>query len=189
MFADLQPDMGHGSSNLDSDVRHRQAVLLLDAAWVATRQGSLASLSRKQFGLVTRAQLRNAGFSSSWVTRARHRGELAPYQHRVWRITSVPRCWEQRPMGAVLSIGGQTVASHITSAFVQELLPRASAGIEVTTDRSPGERRGIVVHRNSLNSNDIVNVGGIPSTSVYRTLIDLCASQSEPFVRKSWMPH
>ena len=83
-------------------------------------------------------------------------------------------------MGAVLSIGGQTVVSHITSAYVKELLPRASAEIEVTTDRSPGERRGIVVHRNSLSLNDIVNVRGIPSTSVYRTLIDLCASQSEP---------
>jgi very-short-patch-repair endonuclease len=87
-------------------------------------------------------------------------------------------------MGAVLSIDGQTVVPHITSAYDQELLPRASAAIEVTTDRSPGERRGIVVHRNSLNLNDIVNVRGIPSTSVYRTLIDLCASQSEPICEK-----
>jgi hypothetical protein len=146
---------------------------------MATRQASLASLSRRQFGLVTRAQLRDAGFSSSSITRASNRGELAPYQYRVWRITSVPRCWEQRPMGAVLSIGGQTVASHITSAYLQECLPRASAAIDVTTDRSPGERRGIVVHRNKLDANDIVNVRGIPCASIYRTLVDLCSSQPE----------
>jgi very-short-patch-repair endonuclease len=82
-------------------------------------------------------------------------------------------------MGAVLSIGGQTVASHITSAYLQECLPRASAAIDVTTDRSPGERRGIVVHRNKLEANDIVNVRGIPCASIYRTLVDLCSSQPE----------
>jgi len=82
-------------------------------------------------------------------------------------------------MGAVLSIGGQTVASHITSAYLQELLPRATAEIVVTTDRSPGDRRGIVVHRNRLSATDSVNVGGIPCTSIYRTLIDLCSSQPD----------
>jgi very-short-patch-repair endonuclease len=35
------------------------------------------------------------------------------------------------------------------------------------------------VHRNTLSSNDIVNVRGIPCTSVYRTLVYLCASQPE----------
>jgi len=82
-------------------------------------------------------------------------------------------------MGAVLSIGGGTVASHITSAYLQGLLPRASAAIEVSTDRSPGKRKGIVVHRNNLSANDIVKVRGIPCTSIYRTLVDLCASQPD----------
>lgn len=150
-----------------------------DAATMPTRQESLAALSRRQFGLVSRAQLLSAGFSSSAIARASHRGELVPFQYRVWRVPSVPRCWEQRPMGTVLSIGGRTVASHITSAYLQELLPRASAAIEVTTDRSPGKRPGIIVYRNSLAENDIVSVRGIPCASVYRTLMDLCVTQHE----------
>ena len=145
----------------------------------------LAQLSRHQFGLVSRPQLLDIGFSSSAITRARERGELAPYLPNVWRVTSAPRCWEQRPLGAVLWAGEVTVASHITSAFLQDLLPRAAAKIEITTIRWPDKRGGIVIHRSTLESTDMVNVRGIPCTSVYRTLVDLSATQPVPLVESA----
>ncbi len=147
---------------------------------MATRHQLLAYLSRKQFGLVTRAQLLKIGFSSSAITRAHHRGELAPYLPGVWRVTSAPRCWEQRPQGAVLWAGELTAVSHITSAYLQELLPRATASVEITTNRSPARRPGIIVHRCTLSPGEVVNVRGIPCTNVYRTLVEVCASQPVP---------
>jgi len=146
----------------------------------------LAQLSRHQFGLVSRPQLLDIGFSSSAITRARERGELAPYLPNVWRVTSAPRCWEQRPLGAVLWAGEVTVASHITSAFLQDLLPRAAAKIEITTIRWPDKRGGIVIHRSTLESTDMVNVRGIPCTSVYRTLVDLSATHQYPSSSRRW---
>jgi very-short-patch-repair endonuclease len=146
---------------------------------VATKQHRLALLSRKQFGLVTRAQLLRIGYSSAAITRAARRGELARFLSGVWRVTSAPTCWEQRPLGAVLCVGGRTAASHITSAYLQELVPRSVDVVEITTERSPTRRPGMIVHRSRLPDNDIVNVRGIPCTNVYRTLVDVCGSQPE----------
>ena len=144
---------------------------------MGTRQSRLAYLSRKQFGLVQRAQLLQIGFSPSGICRASNRGELARFLPGVWRITSAPRCWEQRPLGDVLWAGESSVVSHITSAHLQEVLPRTASAIEITSQRSAASRPGIVTHRCSLQSVEMVNIRGIPCTSVYRTLADLCASQ------------
>lgn len=146
---------------------------------MSTRQQRLANLSRKQFGLVTRAQLLDIGFSSAGVHRSFRRGEIAHFMPGVWRVTSAPRCWEQRPLGAVLWVGAPAVASHITSAFVQEVLPRTAAAVEITTPKSTASRPGTKVHRCRLQPSEIVNVRGIPCTSIYRTLVDLCGSQPQ----------
>lgn len=146
---------------------------------MSTRQQRLANLSRKQFGLITRAQLLNIGFSSAAVHRCFRRGEIAHFMPGVWRVTSTPRCWEQRPLGAVLWAGAPAVASHITGAFVQEVLPRTAAAVEITTPKSTASRPGTTVHRCRLLPGEIVNVRGIPCTSIYRTLADVCGSQSQ----------
>jgi predicted transcriptional regulator of viral defense system len=146
---------------------------------MATKQGRLANLSRKQFGVVQRAQLLELGFSSSGICRASRKGELARFLPGVWRVTSAPRCWEQRPLGAVLWAGEPSVASHITSAHLQEVLPRSARAIEITSPRSSAGRHGIITHRCNLQNVEMVNVRGIPCTSIYRTLVDLCASQPQ----------
>jgi very-short-patch-repair endonuclease/predicted transcriptional regulator of viral defense system len=151
-----------------------------DALLRGTRHSRLAYLSRKQFGLVHRAQLVQIGFSPSGICRAARRGELARFLPGVWRVTSAPRCWEQRPLGAVLWRGEPAVVSHITSAHLQEVLPRTAAPVEITSPRSSAGRPGIITHRCRLQDVEMVNVRGIPCTSIYRTLADLCASQPEP---------
>ena len=146
---------------------------------MAPKQHRLANLSRKQFGLVQRRQLLEIGFSSSGVCRAARRGEIARFLPGVWRVTSAPKCWEQCSLGAVLSAGEPTVASHLTSAHLQEVLPRIATAIEITSPRSSAGRPGIITHRCSLQDAEMVNVRGIPCTSIYRTLVDLCASQPQ----------
>ena len=72
------------------------------------------------------------------------------------------------------------MVSHITSAHLQEVLPRTAAPVEITSPRSSAGRPGIITHRCRLQDVEMVNVRGIPCTSIYRTLADLCASQPEP---------
>jgi predicted transcriptional regulator of viral defense system/very-short-patch-repair endonuclease len=151
----------------------------IHALKMGTRHTRLAYLSRKQFGLIQRAQLLRIGFSPSAICRAFNRGELARFLPGVWRVTSAPRCWEQRPLGAVLWAGEPAVVSHITSAHLQEVLPRAVDPVEITCPRSSAGRPGIVTHRCRLQGAEMVNVRGIPCTSIYRTLADLCHSQPE----------
>ncbi len=149
----------------------------IDARQMTTKQSRLANLSRKQFGLIHRAQLLEIGFSSSAICRASRKGELTRVLPGVWRVTSAPRCWEQRPLGAVLWAGAPAVASHITSAHLQEVLPRSAMPIDITSPRSCAVRPGIKTHRCRLLDAEMVNVRGFPCTSIYRTLADLCASQ------------
>lgn len=93
----------------------------------------------------------------------------------VWRLATVPPCWEQRPLGTVLWGGPVTVASHLTGAQLQELLPRRTSRTEITSDHRLRPRSGMVIHFSRLLPNEIVNVRGIPCTSVHRTILDLCA--------------
>lgn len=146
---------------------------------MASKQQSLANLSRKQFGLVKRSQLLEIGFSSSAISRAARRGELAGFLPGVWRVTAAPRCWEQRPLGAVFWAGELSAVSHITSAHLQEVLPRTVTAIEITTPKSFARRPGIIAHRCKLKPEEIVIVRGMPCTSIYRTLVDLCATQTQ----------
>jgi len=129
------------------------------------RQEQLASISRGQFGLITRKQLLEIGYTSSGIPRAKTKGELMCHLPGVWRVAAVPPCWEQRPLGAVLWGGPLTVASHLTSAQLQELLPRQTSVIEITSHHRLRRRSGIAIHTSNLLPSEIVNVRGIPCTS------------------------
>ena len=96
----------------------------------------------------------------------------------MWRVTAVPICWEQRPKAVVLWGGAGTVASHLTSAYLLDLLPRRAGPIEITSDHSLAPRPGIKIHRCALGAAEVVQVRGIPCTSVSRTLVDLCHTET-----------
>ncbi|MGH2701122.1 MAG: hypothetical protein ACRDJ2_05010 [Actinomycetota bacterium] len=138
------------------------------------REERLARVSQEQFGLVTRKQLLEMGYTGSGITRASSKGELMCHLPGVWRVAAVRPCWEQRALGAVLWGGVITVTSHLTSAQLQDLLPLQTGVVEITSDHRLRRRSGIAIHSSRLLPTEIVNVRGIPSTSAYRTLIDLC---------------
>jgi len=135
--------------------------------------GATARLSRNQYGLLHRKQLLALGYSESFIKTGLRKGELDWLLPGVLRATCVPQSWEQRPMGVVLWGGDLTAASHVTSAFIHELLPLRTGSIEVTSDHRLRKRAGIVSHQNRLDRTDIVSVRCIPCTTVPRTLVDL----------------
>jgi very-short-patch-repair endonuclease len=76
-------------------------------------------------------------------------------------------------MAAVFASGAGAVLSHRAAAALWEI--REATIAEVTTPRHRDRRAGIVLHRCTLDPDQVTVRHGIPATTVARTLIDLAA--------------
>jgi len=139
-------------------------------------QPGLGELARRQWGILTRAQLSDFGVGDSgvrdWVQTGRlhrlHRGIYA-YGHDRLRV-------EGRWLAAVLACGPGAVLSHGSGAGLWEIRQSNSAFVDVTVPSRAGRirRKGIRVHRSGrLTSEEVTMRSGIPVTTVARTLLDL----------------
>jgi very-short-patch-repair endonuclease len=150
----------------------------------------IAALAEDQHGLVTAAQLRLAGVSSSSISRRLEAGRL----HRIHRgVYAVGHCApnpDARLHAAVLAVGGDAVLSHVSAAGLWGLLRAAlldaSRPTDVTTTRNLGQRRGIRVHRTpTLPRRDTTRQRGIPVTTPARTLVDLAGVAPASWLRRA----
>jgi very-short-patch-repair endonuclease len=139
-------------------------------------QPTLGDLARRQWGVLTRAQLAAAGLRdrgvAEWVRDGRlhrlHRGVYA-YGHDRLRV-------EGRWLAAVLGSGPGAALSHGSAAQLWELRQSNSAFVDVTVPSRAGRirRRGIRIHRSRrLAAEEVTMRNGIPVTTVARTLLDL----------------
>ena len=139
-------------------------------------QPTLGELARRQWGIVTLAQLTEAGLRDrgvrDWVQSGRlhrlYRGIYA-YGHDRLRV-------EGRWLAAVFACGPGAVLSHRDAAQLWELRQSSSALVDVTVPSRNGRmrRRGIRVHRSGrLAPEEVTTRHGIPVTTVARTLLDL----------------
>jgi very-short-patch-repair endonuclease len=156
---------------------------------VANGTAQIAEIARRQHGVVSVVQLREAGVSDDAV-RAR---VLAGYLHRVHRgvyaVGHAGLSTKGRWFAAVLAIGrgphrdGKSVlgrwgaaVSHRSAAALWELLPvqRGSTDIIVSGTAGRAARVGIRIHRStSLVTAEVTLRHGIPVTAPARTLADL----------------
>ena len=136
----------------------------------------LGALARRQWGVVTRAQLAAAGLGDSgvrdWVRDGRllrlHRSIYA-YGHDRLRI-------EGRWLAAVLACGPGAALSHRSAALLWEIRQNSSGLVDVTVPSQNGrsERVGIRIHRSArLAADEVTAQRGIPVTTLARTLLDL----------------
>src|SRR3954447_26592788 len=137
---------------------------------------SIAALAARQYGLVTRAQLRTLGLSDTAVSKRAAAGRLHRVHRGVYavghRVLPARGAW----MAATLEGGEGAVLSHTTAAARWEL--RATDGaVHVTVPSSGGRRRpGLVIHRDpTIAADEITTRHGLPVTKVARTLLDLAA--------------
>ena len=139
-------------------------------------QPSLGEVARRQWGVLTRAQLAEAGLRDrgvfEWVSDGRlhrlYRGIYA-YGHDRLRV-------EGRWLAAVLACGPGAVLSHGSAARMWEIRQSNSALIDVTVPSRAGRirRKGIRIHRSGrLGPEEVTVRNGIPVTTVARTLLDL----------------
>jgi hypothetical protein len=142
---------------------------------------SLDRVASRQHGLVTRAQLHEAGLSARQVERAIARRALLPVRKGVHRLAGSRPTWEQCLHAAVLAAPEGAAASHFAAARLWGLRGLTTDCLELA---APGRVRlaGVFVHdRIRLPKRDVSKRQGIPVTTVARTLCDL-ASVVDPRV-------
>jgi hypothetical protein len=141
-----------------------------------TKDEGLAELAELQGAAVASRQLRALGMSHKDIKVRLRRGTLQATAARgVYRIGGSERSWRQDLWVALLAGPEGTLASHVSAAAVRGLMAAPSIP-QVTVPRgTSGRFAGAVVHYARVESVDRVQVEGIETTSIPRTLVD-CAS-------------
>ncbi|HKG39950.1 MAG TPA: DUF559 domain-containing protein [Conexibacter sp.] len=134
-------------------------------------------MAARQWGVVARGQLLDAGLSRKVVANRVRSGHLLPLHPGVYAVGHARLRREGIWLAAVLAAGPGAVLSHRDAAGLHNLRPANHVQVDVTTTvhRSSGPR--IRIHRTrSLNAQDITTVRGISVTTVARTLVDLAGT-------------
>jgi very-short-patch-repair endonuclease len=135
------------------------------------RDRAIAALAAHQHGVVTTAQLLDAGVGRRAIARRADRGWLVPLHRGVYQVGPVPGRYG-REMGAVLACGERAVLSHQTAAAVWGITPSYYGDVHITVEgQARRARAGVRIHR-ALSLNAAVK-DGLPLTDPARTLRDL----------------
>src|SRR5579884_1036998 len=92
----------------------------------------LMRLFRSQHGVLTRAQVLQAGATRHLITARLREGAWAPLHPGVYRLAGSPVSPEQRIAAAVLASGPGAAASHRSAAYLWGLLDHGSEQPTVT---------------------------------------------------------
>ena len=133
-------------------------------------------VGQTQLGLVARRQLA-ALLTPRQVRLAVGRGELVPVHHDVFRIGGHPMTRQRELLAGALAAGPDALLSHRSGVEVHGLTGVSATRPEVLVLR-PRQPRvpGVVVHTTDrLGDADRDVIGGLPVTSVGRTLFDVSA--------------
>jgi very-short-patch-repair endonuclease len=136
--------------------------------------GRVVALARRADGVVTSAQLAEAGLSPTAIAHRVGSGWLVRLHRGVFLVgpLEAPR---SRAKAAVLAAGEGAVLSHLAAATLWEFLAARPGAIDVTLPgRNARTRPGVRLHRVSrLHPADVTRRHDLPVTSPGRTLLDL----------------
>jgi very-short-patch-repair endonuclease len=142
---------------------------------------AMAQLAAGQYGVVSRAQLREAGLSDGAIERRVASGHLQRLHRGTYAVGHQALRIEGRWLAAVLAGGPGAVLSHRSAAAAWELLPpRAAAAardprarVDVTVTQKIGTKQASFnAHRSQLDAADVTKRHAIPITTISRTLLD-----------------
>lgn len=129
-----------------------------------------------QYGVVTRAQLADAGLSRAAIARRVADGRLHRLHRAVYSVGHRALVPDAFRLAAVLACGPSSVLSHRSAADLWGLRPCTSSRVDVTVAGDRGRHlAGIRAHRGRLHPDDVTSERGIPVTTPARTLVDLAA--------------
>jgi len=136
----------------------------------------VAELAKRQFGVVSTAQLFELGYSRAAISRQVTAGRLHPVHQSAYAVGHAGISRHGRCMAAVSSCGEGALLSHRSAAWLWGLTKRFCVPIEVTAASPRRTRVEIRVHSAAaLTAPDRASHEGIPVTEVPRTLLDFAA--------------
>lgn len=143
---------------------------------------ALAELARRQWGVVARRQLAAVGVSRQAVERRIARRQLVRLHRGVYAVGHARLTPSGFRLAAVLAVPPPAALSHRSAAALHGLRQSSRTRIDVTTtSRRAEDRPGIEVHRTAvLTAADVTVAGGVPVTTVARTLVDLAGVLPQP---------
>lgn len=157
---------------------------------VDNRVVALADIAEGQWGLFTTAQARHIGMSAVQLTRLANEGVIERLRHGVYRVAGVPPTPEEQVRAAWLAIepdkavherltaGRPAVVSHRSAARIHQLGDADADVIEFTIDHRKQTRLPDIKYRRAvLGTGQWTLVGGLPITTVLKTIEDLAADQ------------
>jgi very-short-patch-repair endonuclease len=135
----------------------------------------LAKLAARQHGVVSHRQLLALGLGRRAIQYRVETGALNRVYLGVYVVGHAAITPHGRVMAAVLACGPGAVASHRTGGWLYDLHPPSPPRVEVTAPgRSHRGHGGVLLHQvRRLPDADRAERGGIPVTTVARTLLDL----------------
>jgi len=135
--------------------------------------------------LVSRAQVNGAGFDDKYLNYQVACQRWVRVHDGVYQIDRRPLDWEAKLMAAVLACGPNALASHRAAMVLWGLDGIRSGPVEVTVPYSSLPiPEGVIVHRTRRSRTPDVT-GGIPVTTVERTLLDCSALLSRLLIGKA----
>lgn len=136
-----------------------------------------AGIATRQHGIVTRRQLRAAGFSDDIIDQRIRNGRLARIHRGVYLVGVVAPPYAHE-LAACLACGPRAVLSHRSAAVLWQIVKARArpARVEVTIPEGYRRRPGLRVYRiGTLRPDEVAKLKGIPITTAARTLFDLAA--------------
>jgi predicted transcriptional regulator of viral defense system len=149
-------------------------------SWAKSHEQStdwrIASLAARQHGVIARFQLLKMGLHRREVGYRLDVGRLHRIHRGVYAVGHAVLTADGRYMAAVLAGGPGAVASHQSAAAIHGIRQDNGATIHVTVERALHPRRGLTWHRSPIAPDEVTVVGGVPVTTVPRTLFDLATA-------------
>ncbi len=141
------------------------------------RERALSALASRQWGIVSRRQLTALGFGDDAIWRRVRDGRLHRVHQGIYSVGHAVVGRQGRWLAAVLACGDGAALSHRSGAHLWELRSSSPARPEVSLNRA-GRRspHGLMLHQPQRPlGGEVTRRGGIPVTTVERTLADLAA--------------
>ena len=140
----------------------------------AVDQG-IAAIADRQHGVFSRAQVLELGGSDSLIARRRAAGLWVDRADGVYGLPTLRPAWHSKLWSACLASSVGAVISHEAAAALHTLATFRPGPVVITVPHARGRLRdGVVLHQSRrLLADHVEKIGGLPVTTVPRTLVDL----------------
>ncbi len=144
---------------------------------VVPRETVVASLARRQHGVVSTAQLHQAGLGPNAIASRVAKGWLRSLHRGIYAV-GVLESDLTRPAAALLAASDGAALSHRTAAVIWRLLrTRPADPVELSLFNARGRNKeGVRVHHAALTPPELRQRHGLRLTAPARTLLDLAAT-------------